>query len=519
MLPLNPAEAGVYNNDVFFIRSWLVTGLIGASALVKMGQGSPRLKLNALQLIVVSLLSAGVAVIVIYGICAATVFPLPFGVLVVAPPEVLMLAACFAYIFGPRLRAEPSLLNDINQQVSVYNCQVALTFIYPLYIFGFVSLTGIHQAMFVLVLPIIKLIAKNAVSRALADYDDVKPQYVIFIVEVFNALYVSNALQSASSWTLTATIMMIDVVHFCVSMNDVLEIFKEMKVLMAKIPRDHSLAKENFLQVALRVVAVDSETNNEQELGGDGGEREAMSETAANRFSSIKSMKGYDDKAIDTDGHTNVRSVESVNTGHDELNPKTFGKWGLFRESRVAPLQALKEKTLPSSNPEFNAGSKVLPAMENVDITAFFSESERAHLTKKCTRVLFITEYIVLVEYVEVVIPIIYTIYRVALFNLPNRAYFDSMAGLTSAQLQSSVLNVLAYSLLEFVSLITSILILDRALGFSTLRQLAFVLETHAGMIQATLIDILIYVTQISLAHLGADFSFKFAWLHNKPSP
>ncbi|KAF4317731.1 hypothetical protein BBO99_00007810 [Phytophthora kernoviae] len=404
MLPLNPAEAGVYNNDMFFIRSWLVTGLIGASALVKMGQGSPRLKLNALQLAVVSLLSAGVAVMVIYGICAATVFPLPFGILVVAPPEVLMLAACFAYIFGPRLRAEPSLWNDINQQVSVYNCQVALTFIYPLYIFGFVSLTGVNQALFVLVLPIIKLIAKNSVSRALADYDDVKPQYVIFIVEVFNALYVSSALQSASSWTLTATIMVIDVVHFWVSMRDVMEIFNEMKMLMANIPQDHPIAKENFLQVVLRVLAVESEPN-------------------------------------------------------DEVQEQVSG--------------------------------------------ALFSKTERAHLIKKSTRVLFITEYIVLVEYVEVVIPIVYSIYRVALFNLPNSAYFDSMAGLTSAQLLSSVLNVLAYSSLEFVSLILSIIILNRALGLSTLRQLAFVLETHAGMIQATLIDILIYVTQISLAHLG----------------
>jgi hypothetical protein len=94
-------------------------------------------------------------------------------------------------------------------------------------------------------------------------------------------------------------------------------------------------------------------------------------------------------------------------------------------------------------------------------------------------------------------------IYRAILFTMPNKIYYASLAAITSDELLASVLNVLAYSSLELVSLIVSLLLLKRTLGFSSLRQLAFVLETHAGMIQVTLIDILVYVTQISLTHLG----------------
>ncbi|EGZ08788.1 hypothetical protein PHYSODRAFT_339222 [Phytophthora sojae] len=309
----------------------------------------------------------------------------------------------------------------MNQQIAVVNCQVALTFIYPVYTYGFVSLTGVNQVLFVLVLPIIKLIAKNWVSRTLVDYDDLKPQSVIFVVEVFNALYISNTLQSASSWTLTVTIMVVDVVHFWFSMHDILAVLKEVKVLMAKIPQDHPLAKENFLQVAMRILAL----------------------------------------------HTLA--------------------------ARSAPAEA-----------------------DNAVISSIFSKDERALFIKKSTQVLFITEYVILVEYVEVVLPVVYVAYRSVLFYMPNRAFYASMTELTIGQLLSSALNVLAYSSLEFGSLIISAIVLRRTLDISPWRQLGFVLETHTGMVQSMLINLLIYITQISLAHLGADFSFKFSWLHAK---
>ncbi|KAG2820783.1 hypothetical protein PC116_g9815 [Phytophthora cactorum] len=265
-----------------------------------MGQSAPRLKLTPRQVILSALFASGVSVAFIVMMCVLTVFPLPFGLLVVAPPNVILITACFVYISGPRWRADPLLWGEVKRQLSVFNCQVALTFIYPIYIYGFVSLTGIHQAMFVVILPVIQLIAKN---------------------------------------------------------------------------------------------------------------------------------------------------------------------W-------------------------------------------------RALFIHKSARVLFITEYLVLIEYVEVVLPIVYSAHQVILYNMPNRAFYPALAEVSRAELVSSVKNVLVYSSLEFVSLILALVVLKRMLRFSTLHQLAFVLETQASMVQSKLTTLFVYVMQVPLTHLGADFTFKFAWIH-----
>ncbi|EGZ10583.1 hypothetical protein PHYSODRAFT_521193, partial [Phytophthora sojae] len=142
------------------------------------------------------------------------------------------------------------------------------------------------------------------------------------------------------------------------------------------------------------------------------------------------------------------------------------------------------------------------------------SRQERAQFIQKSARVLFITEYIVLIEYAEVVLPIIYCLHEVIFFNMPNRAYYPALADMSTADLHSSVTNVQMYSSLEFLSLAMVLTLLKRMLGFSTLRQLAFVLETQAPMIQSKLTTLFFYVMQVPLIHHGADFSFKFTWVH-----
>lgn len=95
---------------------------------------------------------------------------------------------------------------------------------------------------------------------------------------------------------------------------------------------------------------------------------------------------------------------------------------------------------------------------------------------------------------------------------------------------------MVVYCFLEFISLMMVILLLRRVLGFSTLCQLAFVLKMQAGIIQTQLISLLLYIMQLSLAHIGtffiekgslalyltlnvvrvgADFTFQFPWLHH----
>ncbi|RLN50965.1 hypothetical protein BBJ29_005681 [Phytophthora kernoviae] len=94
------------------------------------------------------------------------------------------------------------------------------------------SLSGWRQTAFVLLLPAIKSAGKHWISAMLANQNDIKPEVVIFNVEVFNALYVSNAVQNSSSLDTTVALMVIDVVHFWISMRGTLGLLDEVKTLM-----------------------------------------------------------------------------------------------------------------------------------------------------------------------------------------------------------------------------------------------------------------------------------------------
>ncbi|EGZ10564.1 hypothetical protein PHYSODRAFT_519962 [Phytophthora sojae] len=361
-------------------------------------------------------------------------------------------------------RANAALWNDVKRQLSVFYCQVALTFIYPIYIYGFVSLTGIHQVMFVMLLPVIQIIAKNWVSRQLTNHD-LKPESVIFIVEVFNALYVSHALHNSSSWKTTATIMSIDFTHFWLSMLDVVQALDELKALMAKIPRGHPIAKENFVHVATRLVEIEYMLSPASKRSSPGGSKLSWRAQMEAWLSSRDML---------SKGSTSRRDATELNSF---VNPTAI-----------------------------------------IGLETIFSRQERAELIRKSARVLFVTEYIVLIEYAEVVLPIIYSLHEVILYHMHNRAYYPALAEMSTADLRSSVVNVLTYSSLEFLSLVMALIVLKRTVGLSILRQLAFVLETQASMVQSKLTTLFVYVMQVPLVHLGADFSFKFAWVHNRDS-
>lgn len=181
------------------------------------------------QIVFVEMFAAAVAIAMMVWLCHLVAFPFPFAVLVAALPLTCVEALCLQRILRPQWRADPSLWVDAKQVLATLHCQMSLPMVYPLYIYGFVSLTGTGQVLFVAVLPMVKLITRNWMNRTLRGRDDIKPETIIFTIEIFNALYISSALQSSSSWTSTVTVMALDVVSFWASMVDIAEVFEGMK--------------------------------------------------------------------------------------------------------------------------------------------------------------------------------------------------------------------------------------------------------------------------------------------------
>ncbi|KAK1947156.1 hypothetical protein P3T76_001166 [Phytophthora citrophthora] len=167
-----------------------------------------------------------------------------------------------------------------------------------------------------------------------------------------------------------------DLVHFWLSILDVMDILKDVRKLMNKAPADHHLAQDNFMQVTLKLIAINKDID-----------KKNQSNKAENPNSEIL--------ASFTDSWANAKLVAVRNPTRLELfqSDHTINRARkVFQSSQVLPVLFDKSK------------------MEDIaDLVKFFSQAERDVFIQKSTHVFFITEYLVLVEYAEVVLPIIYS--------------------------------------------------------------------------------------------------------------
>uniref|UniRef100_K3WIW3 Uncharacterized protein n=1 Tax=Globisporangium ultimum (strain ATCC 200006 / CBS 805.95 / DAOM BR144) TaxID=431595 RepID=K3WIW3_GLOUD len=103
----------------------------------------------------------------------------------------------------------------------MWTSQMAFIYIYPAYAFTFYKFSGWRQATFTLVLPAMKIAAKNGMRYLVRGQEDVRPEFIILNVKVFHALFVANCLQGSTSLTTTMVLMTRDFLHACVSLRDV----------------------------------------------------------------------------------------------------------------------------------------------------------------------------------------------------------------------------------------------------------------------------------------------------------
>lgn len=132
------------------------------------------------------------------------------------------------------------------------------------------------------------------------------------------------------------------------------------------------------------------------------------------------------------------------------------------------------------------------------------------------------------------------------LFYLPSRIYYPQLSGMSDDSFQATIWNVVFYAAMEFLSFVALYVVLKRKLRISAIHQLAFVLEKQWTMVQVKLVLWVVFMLESTLEHLGtvesqrgnveyvplihwecsssyveclgADYSFKFRWLHSSTS-
>jgi hypothetical protein len=91
------------------------------------------------------------------------------------------------------------------------------------------------------------------------------------------------------------------------------------------------------------------------------------------------------------------------------------------------------------------------------------------------------------------------------MFHLPNCVYYSTLKELTRDQVLETIGKVIEYAALEMFSFVVLVVVLDRLVGYSTLRQLAFTLRKHALLAQSMLVLWVFFPTQLTLEHLGTN--------------
>lgn len=116
------------------------------------------------------------------------------------------------------------------------------------------------------------------------------------------------------------------------------------------------------------------------------------------------------------------------------------------------------------------------------------------------------SEAVVVVEFIETAVPVIYATYFALLFYLPNAKYYQDMKVFTEAQLHHVVTNILIYASLELLSLLHIRHSFMRHFGVSVLYQLALTLETEWKIFQNNFVAWVLVVFQYLLVHNGESF-------------
>lgn len=111
---------------------------------------------------------------------------------------------------------------------------------------------------------------------------------------------------------------------------------------------------------------------------------------------------------------------------------------------------------------------------------------------------------VLLVEFIETVVPVYYILYIAILFHLPNAKYYPEMQLLTSYKLEKLVENIAVYAGLESLSLICIHVLLKRRFNLSAMHLLAFTIETQPTVWQGIFMAWVMINLQFTLVHYGA---------------
>lgn len=140
-------------------------------------------------------------------------FPLPFSMVVIAPVAwIPLVLASFAIAWGRAAWSDLHCRREILSVVRIWSCQVTLLVIYPLYVLAFLHTPASARLAVMLAVPMVKITLRAGFSKGLSHLRDAAPVVVTLSADVFSSLFITYAMQT-TTLTDTMGLVALDVMY------------------------------------------------------------------------------------------------------------------------------------------------------------------------------------------------------------------------------------------------------------------------------------------------------------------
>ncbi|ETI43385.1 hypothetical protein L914_11153 [Phytophthora nicotianae] len=433
-----------------------------------------------------SIIALGTAVncvLVTIAVAEAWKFPIPFGYVLMTNVYVLIFCTWMILGIGPRVLANSTVLRQqIKAQLFIIANQGIVVVCYPVFSAVFDRLSATQQGFFVFLMPMIKFFTKQNIANAAKTSHEYVGPIVVFSVDLFNVYYVAICMQSAKSLVTTLVIISTDTFFIVIALR---AIYKRVNSLDA----NDTICEGNYLQALLGLV------------------RKVFQETTFSRDSTqrIRLLAPFPLRISDESSACMKTLSKTARLPiNSRISTKSSGRQPSKNQS-MTTIAVLPKKTQVAPDIPHNTHDPKLRVTPSsvAKLNNILASKAREEIVHDALQSLFHSEYILLAEYIELMVPMLYSLYLVVLFHLPVAAYYPHTASMTVSDLQGAVMSILAYAVIELVSFTVLLVLLWRKFGFSPLYQLAFVLETQGPALQGYLFVWTITILHLKLAHYG----------------
>ncbi|ETP53396.1 hypothetical protein F442_01700 [Phytophthora nicotianae P10297] len=372
----------------------------------------------------------------------------------------------------------------------MFAVQILMIAIYPAHQMLFYAVTNTSfELPAILMLSVVKLVMKNLLASTVLHMEDIVPEEVIFNVDFFHAIYLVTCMQGASSPNTVIAIMAVDVADTIIELR---ELYQRTRSILNRFSPERGV-KDCHYDLLVSIRSWIHQANLKKLRNGNFQTLSCISHRVSldSRALLEKLQTVSLNSAVCSDGAVPVKVAGTVTVA------RAVCRASLWRccPGGSTPVQPIKSILVPVKTRSSlqHQGSFHRRMQQN-----FNTLSEPLEL-------LFTSECLVLTEYLETIIPIMYGCGILVMVNLPSAKYHSEMQGITLENVGGKVLGIFAYGLLELISFVALAVIMRRNCGIRALYQLAFVLETQMPLVQAKFVLWVIMVLACRVTHFGTQ--------------